>query len=95
MRQVVARANVGWALDKVVLSNDATKLEPADCKKPPLVGVYVHGMFLDGAGWDRKNMRLVEARNKILYTEMPVVHIFAINSTEPRDPTLYEVRRQL
>lgn len=52
-------------------------------------------MFLDGAGWDRKHSVLVEAKNKILYTPMPVIHIYAINSTEPKDSALYEVKSNL
>lgn len=49
------------------------------------------GLFLDGAGWNVKNCHLVEATNKVLYTIMPIIHIDAINSTEPKDPALYEV----
>ena len=52
-------------------------------------GVYVYGLSLDGAGWDRKNSRLVEPPPKVLFTLLPVVHMFAINSTAPKDPRLY------
>lgn len=58
-------------------------------------GVFVHGMFLDGAGWDRRNLRLCEATLKVLYTALPVVHVYAINSTAPKDPKLYQVCRKL
>lgn len=54
-------------------------------------GVFVHGMFLDGAGWDRRNLRLCESTLKVLYTALPVVHVYAINSTAPKDPKLYQV----
>uniref|UniRef100_A0A3P8XWJ2 Dynein, axonemal, heavy chain 8 n=1 Tax=Esox lucius TaxID=8010 RepID=A0A3P8XWJ2_ESOLU len=52
-------------------------------------GVYVYGLFLDGAGWNRRNCRLVEATPKVLFTPLPVIHMFAINSTAPKDPKLY------
>lgn len=90
MRQEVARAHKGWALDQVTIHNEVTKLTADTCKKAPREGVYVHGLYLDGAGWDVKRIQLTEAINKVLYTAMPVVHIYAINSTAPKDLRLYE-----
>lgn len=89
MRQEVARAHSGWALDQVTMHNDTLKVGPEECKKPPKEGVFVHGLFVDGAGWDRRTGRLVEATNKVLFSLMPVVHIYAINSTAPKNPKLY------
>lgn len=91
MKQEVARAHKGWALDQVSLHNFVTKATAEECKKPPKEGVYVHGLYLDGAGWDKKNSRLIEATNKVLYTLMPVIHIFAIDSIAPKSPKLYQV----
>lgn len=51
----------------------------------------MYGLFLDGAGWDKRNSRLIESTNKVLFTLLPVVWIFAINSTAPKDPKLYVV----
>lgn len=54
-------------------------------------GVYVHGLFLEGCGWERRQLRLMESPIKVLFTVMPVTHIYAINSTAPKDPKLYMV----
>ncbi|KAJ2947929.1 hypothetical protein O0L34_g9722 [Tuta absoluta] len=89
MRQEVTRSHKGWALDVVTLHNDVTKFNVEEIRSPPLEGVYVHGMFLDGASWDRRNMRLCESTLKVLYTAVPVTHIYAINSVAPKDPKLY------
>ncbi|PZC81902.1 hypothetical protein B5X24_HaOG211688 [Helicoverpa armigera] len=90
MRQEVTRAHKGWALDMVTLHNDVTKFTYEEIKTPPPEGVYIHGVFLDGAGWDRRNLRLCESTIKVVFTVLPVVHVYAINSTAPKDPKLYQ-----
>ena len=53
------------------------------------VGVYIYGMYLEGASLDRKTGRLVETKGKI-YEPMPVIYVYAINSTAGKDPKSYE-----
>jgi dynein heavy chain len=89
MRQEVTRMHKGWALDSVTLANDVTKNNYEDIANGPAEGVFVHGLFLDGANWDRKNNRLCDPLPKVLNVQMPILHIYAINSTAPKDPALY------
>ncbi|XP_048253391.1 dynein axonemal heavy chain 5-like isoform X2 [Haliotis rufescens] len=81
MRQEVTRAHKGWALDTVILHNDVTKYNRDDVTQPPTEGVYVYGLYLEGAGWDRRGSKLIEPKPKVLFEQMPVIHIYAINST--------------
>jgi len=90
MRQETTRAQVGWALDKVILQNEVMKFMVEECKDAPKSGVYVHGLYLDGAGWNRKELKLKEAANKVLYTLMPVIRIYANNVFESKGVRLYE-----
>jgi dynein heavy chain len=60
-----------------------------DINSPPSEGVYIHGLFIEGAGWDRKNIRLQESLPKQIYQSMPVIHVSATNSTDDTDPKLY------
>lgn len=53
--------------------------------------MYVIGLILEGAGWDRRNNMLCESANKVLYVNMPVVYIFALYNKPDKDPKLYEV----
>ncbi|TNN84661.1 Dynein heavy chain 5, axonemal [Liparis tanakae] len=89
MRQEVTRANAGWALDTITLHNKVLKKTQEEITAPPTEGVYVYGLYLEGAGWDKKNAILIESSPKVLFTPLPVIHIFAINSTAPWDPKLY------
>ncbi|XP_070190341.1 dynein axonemal heavy chain 5-like isoform X2 [Littorina saxatilis] len=90
MRQEITRAHKGWALDTVILDNDVTRMMKEDVHSPPGEGVYVYGLYLDGAGWERRNTRLIEPTAKVLYTPLPVVHVSATNQEKARSLNLYE-----
>lgn len=90
MRQEVTRAHKGWALDSVILHNDVTKMMKEDVNQPPGEGVYVYGLFLDGAAWDRRGSKLTEPTPKVLFSQLPVIHLYAVNTAEhSKDPKLY------
>ncbi|KAK7114139.1 dynein axonemal heavy chain 5-like isoform X2 [Littorina saxatilis] len=88
MRQEVTRAHKGWALDNVILQNDVTKYMKDDINQPPSEGVYVYGLYLEGAGWDRRGSKLIESKNKVLFESMPVIHIYAKDVAAP-DARMY------
>ena len=43
-----------------------------------------------GASLDRRSGKLIESKAKILYEQMPIIYIYAINTTAGKDPKLYE-----
>ena len=55
-----------------------------------LPGVYIHGLYLEGAALDRRNGKLIEAKNKVLYDQMPVIYVYAVQSSAGKDPKMYE-----
>lgn len=65
MRQEVTRAHKGWALDSVVLQNLITRHNKEDLHDSPPEGVYVHGLFLEGASLDRRSGKLIESKAKV------------------------------
>ncbi|VDP82871.1 unnamed protein product, partial [Schistosoma curassoni] len=56
IRQEVTRSHKGWALDTVTLWNDVTRFMKDDIQRPPTEGAYIHGLFLEGAEFDQKNL---------------------------------------
>ncbi|CAE8606135.1 unnamed protein product, partial [Polarella glacialis] len=52
--------------------------EPTDCTDvqqavAPVDGVNVHGLFLQGAGWDVAKKKMCESEKAVLFKELPVV----------------------
>uniref|UniRef100_A0A8D8LIQ4 Dynein heavy chain 8, axonemal n=1 Tax=Cacopsylla melanoneura TaxID=428564 RepID=A0A8D8LIQ4_9HEMI len=90
MKQEVARANK-WPLDLVEITNTVTNVYREGVVKAPAEGVYVYGLFLEGAAWDKRFRILIEALPKVLNTLMPNLHITAVNKAYVTDPKLYTV----
>jgi hypothetical protein len=62
VKQEVTRkhAGEGWALDDVTMVSAVTRTaDPAALREGPAEGVYVHGLWLEGAAWSAKEGRLV------------------------------------
>ncbi|XP_070691188.1 dynein axonemal heavy chain 5 [Pempheris klunzingeri] len=88
MRQEITRANKGWALDRMVLCNEVTRWMKDDITQPPAEGVYVFGLYLEGAGWDRRSCKLTDSKPKVLFEMMPVIRMYAENNGV-KDSRLY------
>jgi len=85
MKQEVTRKHKQdkWALDDVVYRTEVQPFERVDhVKQSPTEGVYLHGLFLDGAAYDKKESILVESEPKKLFVPLPILHVSVLTKEE-------------
>lgn len=83
VQQEITRAHKSenWALDSVVLHAEVTDLNSDNLKNGPKEGVYVHGLFMDGAAWSSAESSIVESAPKKLFSPMPVILVTAVTKS--------------
>lgn len=92
MKQEVTRAKKVWSLDNVEFTTEVIKeiIQGDDGRiegktiQPPQEGVYIHGLYLEGAGWNRTERRLEDSNPKELYYQFPIIHVSAVSTA--KDP---------
>uniref|UniRef100_U3K1D6 Dynein axonemal heavy chain 12 n=1 Tax=Ficedula albicollis TaxID=59894 RepID=U3K1D6_FICAL len=65
-----------------VIPQDTADSAPED-------GVYIHGLFLDGARWDRSRGMLTEQYPKVLFDAMPIIWIKPAVKSDIKKTTAY------
>ncbi|XP_065142099.1 dynein axonemal heavy chain 12-like [Paramisgurnus dabryanus] len=71
-------------IDLLGFNYEVLPFDTAD--SPPENGVYIHGLFLDGARWDKKSGVLAEQYPKILFDAVPIIWIKPIDKREVEQP---------
>lgn len=92
MKQEVNRRHAAdkWALDDVVMTSTVTNRDYETLKDTPPEGVYVYGLFLDGAAWSKSGNRLVDAEPKELYNPLPVLHVTGVQAKDKIKKDIFE-----
>mmetsp|Transcript_92290 Transcript_92290/g.148998 ORF Transcript_92290/g.148998 Transcript_92290/m.148998 type:complete len:435 (+) Transcript_92290:1-1305(+) len=81
LKQEFSFKQKGWGLENCVFFTEVTKLEASDLKGPAENGAYVHGLYLDGAAWNRKEGKLVDTPPKIANMMLPVMYICVLQKS--------------
>ena len=63
------------AIDSVEFDFEVLQKEGPDIAAKPEDGVYIYGLFLEGAGWDPTEHCLVESKPKELFVNFPAIHL--------------------
>ena len=87
--QVTARA-YKWALDEVETFTEITTLDWDQSEGQPDEGAYVHGLYIEGARWDREAGELRDSILRDLAPQMPIIHLIAIPAKERRMKDYYD-----
>jgi len=67
---------------KDVIQGDNGRIEGKTIN-PPNEGVYIHGLYLEGSGWNRLEKRLEDSAPKELYYQFPILHVTAESTATP------------
>ncbi|CEM19434.1 unnamed protein product [Vitrella brassicaformis CCMP3155] len=62
-------------IDTLTFRTEVSTLKAADITEAPERGVNIHGLFLQGAGWDVAGRKLCESAKGQLFVPMPVIWI--------------------
>ncbi|XP_013399815.1 dynein heavy chain 10, axonemal-like [Lingula anatina] len=78
--QATCRKN-GWPLDKSTLYTSVTSYQnPEDVTERAHQGCFVHGLYLEGAGWDIEKGCIIRQKPKELIQELPVLKVIPIEA---------------
>jgi dynein heavy chain len=64
----------GIPIDHLKFSFNVTDCNKDEIKAGAYDGVYIYGLILEGAVWDRDERQLADSHPKELYSVMPVIH---------------------
>jgi len=70
-----------WALDDVVTHTEVLSVEPERIREVQDEGQNIHGLFMEGARWNRTEGKLDESEPKKLQVPMPVIYVSAMTVT--------------
>jgi dynein heavy chain len=78
-----------YAIDTVDFDFVVKKEAWQDVKEGPEDGVYIRGLFLEGARWNDDLNTIDDSRPKQLYTEMAMIHLLPVKDRQMPEKEVY------
>lgn len=63
--------------------------EKNEISSKPEDGCYIHGLFIEGARWDKHYKSLMQPLPKELFSKMPVIHLLPVRNREQPKGGIY------
>jgi dynein heavy chain, axonemal len=63
--------------------------QPDQLTKKPDDGVYIWGLYLEGARWDKNEKSIIDPKPKELFALMPVIHMLPVQYRETPKTGIY------
>ncbi|XP_046574741.1 LOW QUALITY PROTEIN: dynein axonemal heavy chain 2-like [Haliotis rubra] len=86
--QTSARQN-SVSVDTLSWEFTVMTVDDSNITGPPKDGVFIKGLFLQGAGWDKKNACLIEANPMQLVCAMPTIHFKPVENKKKTSKGIY------
>ena len=79
------------SIDTLTWDFSVSTVDAQNIVLPPKDGVYVQGLFLEGASWDKKSSHLIESAPMQLVTPMPVIHFKPVENKKKHPRSKFRV----
>ncbi|XP_056267415.1 dynein axonemal heavy chain 1 [Pseudoliparis swirei] len=79
----------GTSIDTIGFGFEVMTASASEVTEKPNAGCYIHGLFLEGARWDRRAAQLTESRPKELHTDMSVIWLMPEPNRTPPTSGVY------
>mmetsp|Transcript_7015 Transcript_7015/g.26224 ORF Transcript_7015/g.26224 Transcript_7015/m.26224 type:complete len:4128 (-) Transcript_7015:64-12447(-) len=66
------------------------EMSPDEVPNAPEDGVYISGLYLEGADWDRERKLLTESKPKQLFTKMPIIWLKPVVDRKKPETGIYD-----
>ncbi|KAI9097032.1 dynein heavy chain and region D6 of dynein motor-domain-containing protein [Phlyctochytrium arcticum] len=77
-------------IDELGLDFEMRLQQPHEVQEAPENGLYVYGLYLEGARWNKEKNTIVESLPKILYDSLPVIWLKPCRLSERQTRSTYE-----